>query len=582
MRTISETNEYLIRQLTMKIIATFLGTVSLVAASAVLCFGSFHGRDVVRSTEYHRSTDANPLLEAGVKTDTSATASHGWNLVVIYVIGWLLTSIVLTAFVHRLIRNSISIPLTRIGEKVTDITSGVTDSPWDVRSYGVFNGLVAGLQLMTKAHVSALKNLHDELAILKEQKLQIHEEKVSAESANQSKSEFLANMSHELRTPLSAILGFADVLQQVDESGNELNGIPFDESVDSIRRNGEHLLSVINQVLDISKLEAGEIVIANEPCSPFEILEDVCQLTKLQTDSKHLQFKLDVLTPLPKSITSDAMRIKQVLINLTANAVKFTEQGTVTLQAYVSAVAGQSWLRFVVVDTGIGCSEYQLAQVFDRFRQVDASKRFDGSGLGLSISRALTQELGGIIEANSCEGVGSEFTVSFPICPKELETKQTLNEFRRLQASQPNSVVRQPNEEVPSTMKVLYAEDGPDNQRLVSYILTRTGYEVVIVNDGIEAIEELRRNFREDSDPYDVVLMDMQMPRLDGYQATRQLREEGFTLPIIALTAHAMTEDRRKCLEAGCTEYLSKPIKPATLREVIGEMISQCAHATVV
>ena len=321
-----------------------------------------------------------------------------------------------------------------------------------------------------------------------------------------------------------------------------------------------------------------------------------------------LEFQVRVGGTLPKLIDTDQQRLCQILNNLTSNAIKFTRKGAVVLCAEYLYENETHEIKFTVIDSGIGISSERLEYLFDRFHQGDGGIHWQSSGLGLSICKGLVDKLGGAITAASELGKGSTFVVRLRIDPALAAEQQSLDEYRAANAINTPTATPTPDTEinteedegtvdraedcepaqnavqqdtvqtefaVQTTVKrILYVEDGQDNQRLVRHILVKSGYDVVIANDGLEAIEELERARREDEVFYCLVLMDMQMPRMDGYDASRRLREKGFHIPIIALTAHAMIDDRRKCLDAGCTEYLAKPIKPAVLREKILEVLA--------
>jgi CheY-like chemotaxis protein len=371
-------------------------------------------------------------------------------------------------------------------------------------------------------------------------------------------------MSHEIRTPMTAILGFAESLQESTLSESERS-----EAVDTILRNGKHLLQLINDILDLSKIEAGKLETEHVACSPLQLIEDVRSLMSVRAAAKALRFELRVDGKLPKQVLSDPTRLRQVLVNLVGNSIKFTELGHVTLHARYHRQADAARLEFAVEDSGIGMSEEQLAGLFRAFQQADSSmsRRFGGTGLGLHISKRLAELLGGDIEAESVLGQGSLF--SFWInCP--------LYEDEELEAPQREPVLPSAHKRLSSssakasrlTGKVLLAEDGPDNQRLIGHLVRKTGAELVIVDNGEKAVQATREA-SENGEPFDLVLMDMQMPVLDGYAATRELRLLGFETPISALTAHAMAGDRERCLDAGCSDYLTKPVDRKSLRALL-------------
>ncbi|MCA8959152.1 MAG: response regulator [Planctomycetes bacterium] len=382
--------------------------------------------------------------------------------------------------------------------------------------------------------------------------------------ANRTKSEFLANMSHEIRTPMTAILGFAEELLEPD-----LSGLDRMSAAKTIRQNCEHLLQLLDDILDISKIEAGRLEVESAPVVLPQVLVDLRALMSTKARSKGLDLMFEVRNPIPECVESDRTRIRQILLNLLGNAIKFTERGTVILSA--------DWdddeeprLVVEVSDTGIGMSGEQLSRIFDAFAQADASttRRFGGTGLGLSISRALTHLLGGSLTATSSPGEGSTFRLELPL--------RAVPDARRvadLDRWAPSATQRRAGKSTFPRLEVriLVAEDGPDNQRLIRRLLEKCGCDVTLVENGKEAVDAI---LAEDSN-FDLILMDMQMPIMDGYEATQTLRELDIDLPIIALTAHAMSGDREKCLGAGCDGYATKPVDRAVLFQTILENLQR-------
>ena len=379
----------------------------------------------------------------------------------------------------------------------------------------------------------------------------------AAEVANVSKSHFLANMSHEIRTPMTAILGYADQLldPQIDQS-TRLNDIQ------TIRRNGQHLLTIINDILDISKIEAGRMEVERIVCPLPQLIAEVASVMSSRAAEKKLPLRVEFDGPVPETIQTDPLRLRQILLNLVGNAVKFTLQGEVRIVARLvgTPTDANPQLAIDVVDTGVGLTDAQTANLFHPFSQADSStaRKFGGTGLGLTISKRLSEMLGGGISVRSRHGEGSMFTVTVETGSLKgvAMTNQPLAAEELLEAGQKSS--NQPQVRLDG-MRILLAEDGIDNQRLIGHILRTRGAEVTIAENGRLAYDAAMRALGEKR-PFDVILMDMQMPEMDGYAATSKLRQMQYEGIVIALTAHAMESDRTKCLAAGCDNYASKPI----------------------
>jgi diguanylate cyclase (GGDEF)-like protein len=393
----------------------------------------------------------------------------------------------------------------------------------------------------------------------------LREAKISAEAAARAKTTFLANMSHEIRTPLTALLGFADLLLDPDlENADRLGYATI------IRNNGEHLLAILNDVLDVGKLESGKLTIEQINFSPAKVLAEVASLMRVKALEKGLTFSVSANPPLPAAVRGDPTRLRQVLFNLVSNAVKFTEAGSVHVIARCepAAAGAEAQLEVRVRDTGIGMDAAQVQRLFQPFSQADSSttRRFGGTGLGLAICGPLVRAMGGAIEVQTKPQVGSEFTLRLPVqIALDTASSQT-----------PDLVASLPPGEQQDHGSVLLAEDGPDNQRLISTLLRKRGFEVEIVDNGLHAVERALSAAGSGA-AFDVILMDMQMPRLDGYQATARLRASGYQRPILALTAHAMEGERKRCIEAGCDDHLAKPIERRVLLRAVASHVER-AH----
>ena len=378
-------------------------------------------------------------------------------------------------------------------------------------------------------------------------------DKVAAEYANRAKSNFLANMSHEIRTPLTSIIGYGETLLRSDQTMEERI-----DSVNTIISSGEHLLSLINDILDVSKIEAGKLQIEQIKESPFRLLSEANNIIAVQAKRKKLDFSIHYEFPLPQYFYSDYVRIKQILLNLCSNAIKFTEHGHVKITVYYESDSDR--LYFVVKDTGIGLTKDSQEKIFESFTQADASttRKYGGTGLGLTLSKQLAALLGGDIVLESESGVGSAFTFYVPT---------NLGTSNRLFHSESEIPVfnKCSNEYFcfeKLTGNILLAEDNEINQRLIKLNLEKMGASVTAVSNGAEAIT------RAQAEEFDLVFMDMQMPVMGGLEAVTALRDADYSVPIVALTANAMQEDRNNCLHVGCNEFLTKPIHQEQLYTV--------------
>jgi len=399
-----------------------------------------------------------------------------------------------------------------------------------------------------------------QLALITSLALKHIEARHAAEAASAAKSEFLANMSHEIRTPMTAILGFTDLLAQpgnTEQESREYRAI--------VQQNGDALLQLINNILDLSKIEAGKVEIDRVECSPQKIVAEVVSLMRVRAREKELRLETQYRLPLPETIHTDPARLRQILVNLIGNAIKFTEQGEVRVTATCGTTeTGAPRLYFSVSDTGIGISLESQQRLFQPFTQTDSSprRRYGGTGLGLAISKRLADMLGGTITVVSQPGRGSTFTLSIDPGP-----------VPHLAMQEPQSGPRPAAEADRASGKlegrVLVAEDGRDNQRLIQLLLERTGLVVDVADNGLIACQMVAQSVAR-GQPYDLILMDIQMPVMDGCEATSWLRRHGWKRPVVALTAHAMIGDRLTCLKAGCDDYLTKPIGRQTMLARIG------------
>jgi PAS domain S-box-containing protein len=415
----------------------------------------------------------------------------------------------------------------------------------------------------------AIISVGKDITARKQIERELLEAKASAEAASRAKSAFVANMSHEIRTPMTAILGYADLLAHPSQGEDERR-----RCVQTIRRNGEHLLAVINDILDVSKIEAGKMSVERISCSPCQVVADVAALMKVRATDKNLGFDVRYIGAIPQTMQTDPTRLRQILMNLLGNAIKFTHQGSVRLLVCLadSVNASNPRLRFDVIDTGVGLTAEQQELLFRPFAQADSSttRKFGGTGLGLTISKRLALMLGGDLTCSSNAGAGSTFSLT--VHTGHLQGVAMLDSPQALVDASDATAHRA--EAVKLEGRILLAEDGPDNRVLVTFYLRQAGLEVTEVENGLLARDAALKALRK-GNPFDLILMDMQMPELDGYSATAELRRLGYRGPIVALTAHAMGGDREKCLAAGCDDFAVKPIDHdvllATLKKFLRE-----------
>ncbi|HEX5050349.1 MAG TPA: response regulator [Planctomycetota bacterium] len=391
----------------------------------------------------------------------------------------------------------------------------------------------------------------------------------AAEAANRSKTMFLANISHELRTPMTAIIGYADELQEHMSARGA--ALPEREALETIRRNANHLVAIINDLLEISKMDTGKLVVERGPCDALSILNEVILLLQPKAAAKQVTLACEYASAVPGRIVTDPLRLRQILLNLLDNAIKFTQRGEVHVGVRLQA-ADEPRLVIAVRDSGVGISDETIERLFQPFAQADSStsRRFGGTGLGLAISRQLAHLLGGAIDVHSEPDVGSTFTLSLPT--GDLDGVPMLGSPSDLPPAGAASARPDPVPGVAGA-RILVAEDGRDNQLLLLHMLRRVGCEVELVADGAACVQRMQQA----PAAFDLVLMDIQMPVLDGIAATRQLRERGHRVPIVALTANALPQNQEVCADAGCDGFLTKPIDRRRLFETIGRLVGDRA-----
>jgi two-component system, sensor histidine kinase len=501
-----------------------------------------------------------------VESDLAQLSERAYNYASIFG-AIFLAGLLLAMALSRWLARSIVGPVAELGKTARNVTR---DQNYHLRAARIsedelgelvdcFNSMLDRIE-ERDVQLSIHRDNLEELVKARTSELSIAKDR--AEEASRAKTAFLANMSHEIRTPMTAILGYSDLmLSPVQTMSDRVNCLQV------VRRNARHLMDLINDILDISKIEAEKMTVEKIPTDVARLVVDVVSMLRVRAIAKQLAMKVEFAGDIPEVVQTDPLRFRQVLMNLTGNAIKFTEEGEVCVTMSVQKTETGSQVVVDVRDTGIGMSPEQIGRLYRPFVQADdsMSRKYGGSGLGLVISKRLAIYMGGDLNVKSEIGKGSTFRLTveggkIDGTPMRHGLTESMLAVFAQPASRDDTVLRG---------RILLAEDGIDNQHLLSMHLTMAGAEVVVVPNGLKAVEKVK------SEPFDLVLMDMQMPELDGYEATAQLRRLGYQLPIIALTAHAMSGDRAKCLDAGCTDYLSKPIeREVLLRSVDGYLRS--------
>ncbi len=516
-------------------------------------------------------------LRSNLKTIQQELANVGWIALLVMAV-----SLAVAMFITNRLQRLFTVPIDELARVMEYVSTG-GDCSLHVKKHGrdemgvLCDGFNTMLDRIEVAR-DELQHAHDELekrVIQRTKDLEVA--LTAAEDANRAKSDFLANMSHEIRTPMTAILGYVNLIAEGCPSRCEFGAQDMSDHVRIIERNGAHLLAVINDILDISKIEAGMMTVEQKECSPCQVLAEVTSLMRCRAVEEGLALDIAYNGRIPESIRTDPTRLHQILTNLVGNAIKFTETGGVHLTTTLIEPDGEGnpHLSFEIADTGVGMTQEQLGKVFQPFTQADEtmSRRFGGTGLGLTISKGLVEALGGTLTAQSEPGRGSTFRFTVDTGP--LDRVRMLKDCQEVLASVATEPVR--NDQpvaVKLSARVLLCEDGSDNQRLIAFLLKKAGADVTVADNGLIGLNKANQA-HDDGRPFDVILMDMQMPVMDGYTATRKLREAGYINPIVALTAHAMAQDRQKCLDAGCDDYASKPIDRDTLLATIARHVGQ-------
>lgn len=497
------------------------------------------------------------LLSAVRQDELSSLQSY---MPMVWFIGSLFFAMLLPLICYRLLMRYVFDPIKVLTEAKTAVGKGDLstllpvvrqDELGDI--FAAFNVMVRQLRVYRERERINKQQLEDKVTARTKDLAQANQDlaqanrelthaRESAEQANRLKSVFLANMSHEIRTPLTAIIGFSEQAMAEDTDKERQQ-----DYLQRVLRSGDHLLRLINDILDLSKIEAEKLELTPQLVNLQQLLDDIFLQTKNQATAKGLQAFLELAYPLPQFIIADELRFRQVLLNLTSNALKFTQRGKIII--HVSFEVGTERLSIKIKDSGIGMTPEELSKLFQPFVQADATvtRNFGGTGLGLVISKKLMQQMHGDIQVESVKGIGSCFELSM-----NCETQHLSLSERYVETAAPAAATEAP--ECIESLRILVAEDNPDNQLLVSVLLRKINAQFEIVENGQLAVQKLLAN------DYDLVFMDMQMPEMGGEEATRLVRHAGIDVPIIALTANVMREDQQRYLQAGCQALLGKPI----------------------
>ena len=459
--------------------------------------------------------------------------------------------------------NSTTMPWSECGlaeRPVSGVTMDYVDQTGEKRIFKVNCSPLFGNEGKIRGVMVSL----DDVTQLEKNKIDLKIAKDEADAANKAKGDFLANMSHEIRNPMNAIVGFTDILRR----GLEDSETTRTTYLDTIHASGTHLVELINDILDFSKIEAGKLELEIRECSPYQLMTEVVNVLRMKAEQQSLSLSINLRGSIPETIQADPTRLRQILMNLVGNAIKFTAEGGVRIVACMEEKNGLPFMRFEVTDTGIGMTSEQMSRLFQEFMQADSSvtRRFGGTGLGLAISKRLTEAMGGQIAVRSEPGVGSTFYFSIATGDLTgitmLDAEQATEKFRAASRSHQQGlrVYFKP-------ARVLITDDTPANRQLAGLVLRKAGLTVDEAENGAIAVEKASLGI------YDLLLMDMQMPVMDGFTATKTLRDQGLQTPILAFTANVMEQDRQRCVAAGCSGFLTKPINIDLLLSTIAEYL---------
>ena len=489
------------------------------------------------------------------------------NAFMLELLPFFIVGILLALLGSFFIARSITRPVGRLLQAAKLVASGSYTDQIEVSEKSELGELAREFSSMQSAVMEREQKIKDQAEEIRQTntiKYQVEiaqKEQQLAASATDAKSRFLANVSHEIRTPLNSIIGYSEILSDVHASEDDKN-----KAILAVHNGGQYLLNIVNDVLDLSKIEAGKIQLVKTDISLVGLLQEVSAYMEGFAREKHLAFNLELNFPLPYEFNSDPTRLKQILLNLCNNAIKFTHQGQVDLHVHWDTFRKR--FIFVVSDTGPGMSDEQQLRLFTAFSQGNQSisRKYGGTGLGLYISKQLTEMLGGHIKVTSQEGKGSQFAVYIPYV--EAANKQVM--INQNQADEVLNRDTKPDVDIPElTGHILCADDNEDNRQLVAYLVAKTGAKLTLVEDGQQALDVAADT------PFDLVLMDMQMPEMDGLQATTILKQSGFQAPIIMLTANVDSNSKNKMLAAGAKAHFPKPIDSRHFYMMLAEYLGK-------
>jgi signal transduction histidine kinase/DNA-binding response OmpR family regulator len=489
------------------------------------------------------------------------------NVFMLELLPFFIVGILLALLGSFFIARSITRPVGRLLQAAKLVASGSYTDQIEVSEKSELGELAREFSSMQSAVMEREQKIKDQAEEIRQTntiKYQVEiaqKEQQLAASATDAKSRFLANVSHEIRTPLNSIIGYSEILSDVHASDDDKT-----KAILAVHNGGQYLLNIVNDVLDLSKIEAGKIQLVKADISLIGLLQEVTAYMEGFAREKHLAFNLKLNFPLPYEFNSDPTRLKQILLNLCNNAIKFTHQGQVDLQVHWDTFRQR--FIFVISDTGPGMSDEQQLRLFTAFSQGNqsTSRKYGGTGLGLYISKQLTEMLGGHIKVTSQEGQGSQFAVYIPYI-------EAINNQVMINQSQAEEVLQsdlQPSVDVPKLKgHILCADDNEDNRQLVAYLVAKTGAQLTLVEDGQQALNAT------ENITFDLILMDMQMPEMDGLQVTTILKQRGFKAPIIMLTANVDSNSKQNMLAAGAEAHFAKPIDSQSFYAMLGEYLGE-------